>query len=126
MRFISSSGKYYIVMHYMKNHVHKLQFKFCNNDNVHMKKKRGFFLLLHKRWHTLLVHLSQRPIGEPIVYPCSGVRRCSSSKISNISETAWPIIADICVEPLWGVGTIVCINGPGHMTKMAAMPIQYI
>ena len=27
------------------------------------------------------------------------------------------------MELLWGGGTKVCSNGPGHMTKMAAMPI---
>ena len=27
------------------------------------------------------------------------------------------------MEPPWEVGTKVYINGPGHMTKMAAMPI---
>ena len=27
------------------------------------------------------------------------------------------------VEPPWDGGTKVCSNGPGHMTKMAAMPI---
>ena len=27
------------------------------------------------------------------------------------------------VEPPWEGETKVCINGPGHMTKMAAMPI---
>ena len=45
--------------------------------------------------------------------------------ISNIfsSETAWPIKAKFYVEPPWEGGTKVCINGPGHMTKMAAMPI---
>ena len=68
--------------------------------------------------------------GELIVYPCSGVRPSSSvrrpsSTISNIfsSETAWPIKAKFYVEPPWEGGTKVCINGPGHMTKMAAMPI---
>ena len=67
--------------------------------------------------------------GELIVYPCSGVRPSSSvvrsSTISNIfsSETAWPIKAKFNVEPPWEGGTKVCINGPGHMTKMAAMPI---
>ena len=47
------------------------------------------------------------------------------STFSNIfsSETAWPIKAKFCVEPPWEGGTKVCINGPGHMTKMAAMPI---
>ena len=44
---------------------------------------------------------------------------------SNIfsSETAWPIKAKFYVEPPSGGGTKVYINGPGHMTKMAAMPI---
>ena len=44
---------------------------------------------------------------------------------SNIfsSETAWPIKAKFYVEPPWEGGTKVYINGPGHMTKMAATPI---
>ena len=44
---------------------------------------------------------------------------------SNVfsSETAWPIKTKFYMEPPWEGGTKVCINGPGHMTKMAAMPI---
>ena len=70
--------------------------------------------------------------GELIVYPCSGVRcrrrRCHRRRRQqclNIfsSETALPIKAKLHVEPLWEGGTKVYINGPGHMTKMAAMPI---
>ena len=66
--------------------------------------------------------------GELIVYPCSGVRLSSvrrPSTISNIfsSETTWPIKAKFYVEPPWEGGTKVYINGSGHMTKMAAMPI---
>ena len=38
-------------------------------------------------------------------------------------ETAWPIEAKFHMEPQWDGGTKVCSNGPGHMTKMAAMPI---
>ena len=47
------------------------------------------------------------------------------STISNIfsSETAWPIKAKFYVEPPWEGGTKVYIKGPGHMTKMDAMPI---
>ena len=47
------------------------------------------------------------------------------SKISNVfpSETVWPIKAKFYVEPPWIRGTKVYINGPGHITKMAAMPI---
>ena len=49
----------------------------------------------------------------------------SSSTISNIfsSEIAWPIKAKFHVESPWEGRTKVYINGPGHMTKMAAMPI---
>ena len=76
--------------------------------------------------------------GELKVYPCSGVRcrrcRCRGrgrcrcrrrQQCLNIfsSETAWPIKAKLYVEPPWEGGTKVYINGPGHMTKMAAMPI---
>ena len=54
----------------------------------------------------------------------ASVRRRPST-FSNIfsSKTAWPIKAKFYVEPPWEGGTKVCINGPGHMTKMAAMPI---
>ena len=73
--------------------------------------------------------------GELIVYPCSGVRcrrrrrhRCRCRRRQqclNIfsSETALPIKTKLYVEPPWEGGTKVYINGPGHMTKMAAMPI---
>ena len=66
--------------------------------------------------------------GELIVYPCSGVRcrcRCRCQQSLNIfsSETAWSIKAKLYVEPPWEGGTKVYINGPGHMTKMAAMSI---
>ena len=79
-----------------------------------------------------LAHLSRRLIRELIVYPCSGVRRrrrCRRRRrrppFSNVfsSETAWPIKARFYVEPPWEGRTKVCINGPGHMTKMVAMPI---
>ena len=35
----------------------------------------------------------------------------------------WLIEVKFHVEPPWDGGTKVCSNGPGHMTKMAAMPI---
>ena len=81
-----------------------------------------------------LAHLSRRLIGELIVYPFSGVHRCRRRRcrrrrrrppFSNVfsSETDWPIKAKFYAEPPWEGGTKVCINGPGHMTKMAAMPI---
>ena len=84
--------------------------------------------------YSLLAHLSRRLIGELIGYPWSGVRRpsvCLSvvfsrpSTISNVfsCETTWPIEAKFYVQPPWQGGKKVYINGPGHMTKMAATPI---
>ena len=57
--------------------------------------------------------------------PSSVVRRHPPfSKM--FSETAWPIKAKFYVEPPWEGGTKVYINGPGHMTKMAATPLPII
>ena len=39
------------------------------------------------------------------------------------SITTRPFEAKFHVEPPWDGGTKACSNGPGHMTKMAAMPI---
>ena len=61
------------------------------------------------------------PASVVVVRP-SSVRPSTFSNIFS-SETTWPIKAKIYVEPPWEGGTKVCINGPGHMTKMAAMPI---
>ena len=57
--------------------------------------------------------------------PSSVVRRRRPSTISNVfsSETAWSIKPKFYVEPPWEGGTKAYINGPGHMTKMADMPI---
>ena len=38
-------------------------------------------------------------------------------------EENLPINAEFHVEPSWAVGKKVYINGTGHMTKMAIMPI---
>ena len=76
---------------------------------------------------------SPEPLGsqdELIVYTCSCVRPLSSVHplFSNIffSQTAWPIKAKFHEEPPWEGGTKIYINGPGHMSKMAAMPIYGI
>ena len=79
--------------------------------------------------YTVYIFSSPEPSGsqgELIVYPCSvvrpSVRRPPFSKIF-FSETAWPIKAKFYMKHLWEGGTNVYINNPGHMTKMAAMPI---
>ena len=56
--------------------------------------------------------------------PASVRGRPSLLTILNIfSKTACRIKAKFYVEPLWKVGKKVYVNGTGHMTKMAAMPI---
>ena len=49
----------------------------------------------------------------------------SDSTFSNFFplETARPFEAKFHVDPPRDGGMKVCSNGPGHMTKMAAMPI---
>ena len=49
----------------------------------------------------------------------------SDATFSNLFslETARPIKAKFHVDPLWDGGIKVCSNGPGHMTKTAAMPV---
>ena len=87
-------------------------------------------------FHLMCVHIISSPEqlgsqGELIVYLSSrrpsvvrpSVVRPPFSKIFS-SETAWPIKAKFYVEPPWEGETKVYINGPGHMTKMAAMPIH--
>ena len=96
----------------------------------------GMILIFDPQCHTLvtfLAHLSQRLIGELIVYQWSGVRCPSSVRRPSVrrpqcskiffSETAGPIKAKFYVEPPWVGGTIFCSRHLGHMTKMAATPI---
>ena len=51
---------------------------------------------------------------------------CCISTFSNIfsSETTGPIEAKFHMAPPSDGGTKVCSNGPGNITKMAAMPIN--
>ena len=57
--------------------------------------------------------------------PAPGLYTCIWPPFSKIflSKTAWPIKAKFHVEPPWEGVKKVCINRPGHMTKMAATPI---
>ena len=50
--------------------------------------------------------------------------RCNIFKLHFFSlETARPIETKFHADHPWDGGTKICSNGPGHMTKMAAMPI---
>ena len=59
------------------------------------------------------------------IWPCPGAIYLYMTTIFKhfSTETAWPIKAKFYVEASWEWGTKVYINGPGHMTKMATMPI---
>ena len=39
------------------------------------------------------------------------------------SETIGPVVTKFHMYPPWVGGSTRCSNGPGHMTKMAVMPI---
>ena len=71
-----------------------------------------------------LAHMSQRLIGELIVYPSSSVCWSLLTIISKIfSKTACPIKAKFNVECPW-VGIMKALSRHlGHLTKMAATPI---
>ena len=51
------------------------------------------------------------------------VRRLPPFSKIFFSETARPIKAKFYMKHLWEGGTNVFINNPGHMTKMATVPI---
>ena len=72
-----------------------------------------------------LARLSRRLVGELIGYV--GLRRPSVCLLSTIFKdllrNTGQIEAKFHMESPWDGGKKVCSNGPGHMTKMAAMPI---
>ena len=59
------------------------------------------------------------------LYSSPVVHRSHSLSIFS-SETTGPIKVKFHMEPPWDGGRQVCSNGPGHMTKVAAMPIYDI
>ena len=73
-----------------------------------------------------LALLSRRLTGELIgwipIDPASVVRPFTFSNVFS-SEAAWPIKPKFYVEPPKEGGMKVYINGLGHMTKIAVMPI---
>ena len=94
--------------------------KFMTNRSLPFVSLLIYFMFLYK----FLAHLSQRLIGELIVYPWSSVRpSVVRSQCSNISETAGPIKAKFYVEPPWVGGSIFCSRHLGRMTKVATTPI---
>ena len=70
-----------------------------------------------------LAHLTQRLIGELIDTHASASVVVVVVVVHHFQTSSPLIKAKSYVEPPWEGGTKVYINGPGHMTKMAAMPI---
>ena len=62
-------------------------------------------------------------IGQVQCRPSSSVVCRPHSLNIFTSETTGPVKVKFHMELLWNGGTNVCSNGPGHMTKMAAMSI---
>ena len=60
--------------------------------------------------------------GELIVYTCPVV--CQSFLKIFSSVITWPFKTKFHMEPLWERRMIVCINGPDHIAKLVAMPIN--
>ena len=57
------------------------------------------------------------------MYVCMYVVCMSTFSGVFSSETTEPIEAKFHLKSPWDGQTKVCSNGPGHMTKVAAMPI---
>ena len=78
-----------------------------------------------RKVHIFLAHLSHKLIwwAYRVGRPPSYVVVCRRPHSLNIfsSETTEPIKVKFHMELLWGMK--VCTNGPGHMTKMATIPI---
>ena len=57
--------------------------------------------------------------------PAPGLYTCILPPFSKIffSKTDWPIKAKFHVEPSWEGGKTLYINGPGHMSEIATIPI---
>ena len=95
---------------------------------AHLSKMYDRFTLVVQLFSRFLAHLSRQAHkvslqdGHDPASVLPSVRRPPFSKIF-FSETAWPIKAKFYMKHLWEGGTNVYINNPGHMTKMAAMPI---
>ena len=102
-------------------------FVFATQYNVSFTYTQSFKLLallahLSRQAHKVSLWYTHAPssVRPSVVRP--SVRRPPFSKIF-FSETAWPIKAKFYMKHLWEGGTNVYINNPGHITKMAAMPI---
>ena len=105
--------------------------KVCFSRISRLKVTDMFMTLTNSLLWYLLAHLSRRLTGELIGYPWNcrpsvGVRRpsvCSHFQTSAPLKPLGQSKPNFFMEPPWKGGTKVYINGPGHMTKMAATPI---
>ena len=87
---------------------------------------RNYCRLCYKSWYkqsTKWVHEALWiPNVKVIVWPWSKSLRFNIFKLLFLNNTK-PIEAKCHMEPPWDGGMKICSNGPGHMTKMAVMPV---
>ena len=82
----------------------------------------------YRRTLQFLAHLSRRPKGELIVYPCSGVRRrcrcrccCQPLSNMNISEASRLIAIKFYLKHHWGGGKAAWGFGEDHFRTLVSM-----
>ena len=81
------------------------------------------FFGMYAETQVFLAHLSL--LGSLVSLKCSHGLTSACPHFSNnfFTKTTGPIKAKYHMEPQWDGGTKVCLQGLGHVTKMAAMPI---
>ena len=96
-------------------------------DNTPVKWITHFYIVnLGLQGYTFLAPLSQRLIGELIVYSCSGVRpsvrrRTSTISNSNISATSGPSVTKFYLNHHWGGGKAALGFGPDRIGTPVSM-----
>ena len=79
--------------------------------------------LVYAGVYLVLAHMSPLSLLDGHA-PSSVRRRLSTITMIFFSETAWPIKVKTVCGAFLGRGNAICINGSGHMTKMAALAIN--
>ena len=97
------------------------------NSQVYLIIIMQLYFSSHEPFSHEPFHMSQRLIGELIVYSWSGVCRPSIPQsftmLKHLLQNHWTNQRQILCGAFWVDGTKVCFQDMGHMTKIAATPI---